>query len=93
MGRRPLSQSIVHAESPAASAESSSTGDLAGAAQDDEIRAPSPSETARYIAEMAAELSFLARRSNLDLLAYILDMARLEATNAGRHGEALKARR
>jgi hypothetical protein len=36
-------------------------------------------ETARYIAEFAAELSFLARRTNMDLLAYLLDMARLEA--------------
>ncbi|MBZ6076867.1 hypothetical protein [Microvirga puerhi] len=39
----------------------------------------SVAETAQYIAEFTAELSFLARRSNLDLLAYLLDMARLEA--------------
>jgi hypothetical protein len=39
-------------------------------------------ETAQYIAEFTAELSFLARRSNLELLAYLLDMARLEATRA-----------
>ncbi|MCB8820994.1 hypothetical protein [Microvirga rosea] len=39
-------------------------------------------ETAQYIAEFTAELSFLARRSNLDLLAYLLDMARLEATRS-----------
>jgi hypothetical protein len=39
----------------------------------------SPEETARYIAEFSAELSFLARRAKLDLLAYLLDMARLEA--------------
>ncbi|AWM87283.1 hypothetical protein [Microvirga sp. 17 mud 1-3] len=45
------------------------------------IHAPT-AETAQYIAEFTAELSFLARRSNLDLLAYLLDMARLEATRA-----------
>jgi hypothetical protein len=39
----------------------------------------SPLETAKYIAEFTAELSFLARETRLDLLAYLLDMARLEA--------------
>jgi hypothetical protein len=39
----------------------------------------SPDETARYTAEFTAELSFLARQAKLDLLAYLLDMARLEA--------------
>ncbi|MEZ0170476.1 hypothetical protein [Microvirga sp. TS319] len=39
-------------------------------------------ETARYIAEFTAELSYLARRERLDLLAYLLDMARLEAARA-----------
>jgi hypothetical protein len=38
-----------------------------------------PAETARYVAEFSAELSYLARKANLDLLAYLLDMARLEA--------------
>jgi hypothetical protein len=34
---------------------------------------------------MAGELADLARRSNLDLLAYLLDMAKLEARkNSGR---------
>jgi len=42
----------------------------------------STSETARCIAEFTAELAYLARRSNLDLLAYLLDMARLEAARA-----------
>jgi hypothetical protein len=36
-------------------------------------------ETARYVAEFSAELSYLSRKANLDLLAYLLDMARLEA--------------
>ncbi len=41
--------------------------------------AMSPAETAQYVAEFSAELSYLARKANLDLLAYLLDMARLEA--------------
>jgi hypothetical protein len=39
----------------------------------------SAAETAQYIAEFTAELSYLARQTRLDLLAYLLDMARLEA--------------
>ena len=41
---------------------------------------PSPEETARYIAAFSAELSALARKAKLHLLAYLLDMARLEAS-------------
>ena len=40
---------------------------------------------AKYVAEFSAELADLARRHGLDALAYILDMARLEAENATRH--------
>jgi hypothetical protein len=39
-------------------------------------------ESARYIAQMAGELASIARSSNLDLLAYFLDMARVEATSS-----------
>lgn len=39
-------------------------------------------QTAAYIADMAGDLVILARRNGLDTLAYILDMARLEAENA-----------
>jgi hypothetical protein len=39
----------------------------------------SVTETAQYISEFAAELSFLAREARLDLLSYLLDMVRLEA--------------
>lgn len=42
----------------------------------------SKTETAQYIAEFTAELSYLARQAKLDLLAYLLDMARLEAARA-----------
>jgi hypothetical protein len=45
-------------------------------------------ETARYVAEFSAELSYLARKANLDLLAYLLDMARLEAIRTVQADEA-----
>jgi hypothetical protein len=39
-------------------------------------------ESARYIAQMSAELASIARATNLDLLAYFLEMARVEATSS-----------
>lgn len=36
-------------------------------------------EAARYIAVLTTELSAIARRADLGLLAYFLDMARMEA--------------
>jgi uncharacterized tellurite resistance protein B-like protein len=39
----------------------------------------SAAEAARYIADFTAELSALAKQARLDLLAYLLDMAHLEA--------------
>ncbi|SDR51944.1 hypothetical protein SAMN05444161_5149 [Rhizobiales bacterium GAS191] len=36
-------------------------------------------EVARYIGQMSAELSSMARKSDFDLLAYFLEMARVEA--------------
>jgi uncharacterized membrane protein len=47
----------------------------------------SPAETAQYIAEFTAELSFLAKRSQLNLLAYLLDVARLESIRSLRASE------
>jgi hypothetical protein len=44
----------------------------------------SPADVARYIAEFSAELSCLAREAKLDLLAYLLDMARHEAVELSR---------
>ena len=43
-----------------------------------------PAETAQYIAEFTAELAYLARKANLDVLAYMLEMARLEAMQTAR---------
>jgi hypothetical protein len=54
--------------------------------------ARSPGATALYIGTLTAELAGLARRHGLDTLAYILDMARLEADqiakNSGDAGHA-----
>jgi hypothetical protein len=36
-------------------------------------------DTAKYIAQMSAELAEMASSARLDMLAYFLDMARLEA--------------
>lgn len=41
--------------------------------------ASDPQSTALYIASFAEELARLAKRHDLDSLAYILDMARMEA--------------
>jgi hypothetical protein len=46
--------------------------------------APGPRDTAAYVAELTAELSKLASGAGLDVLAYLLDMARLEATKSVR---------
>ena len=40
---------------------------------------------ASYVAELSTELANMARQHGLDALAYILDMAKLEAENATRH--------
>jgi hypothetical protein len=50
-----------------------------------------PGEAARFLAGHLAELVTLARRHRLDTLAYLLDMAKLEADetlrrSSGRHG-------
>jgi chorismate synthase len=42
-------------------------------------RESSSRETARYIADVTVGVSALARKAGLDVLAYLLDMARLEA--------------
>lgn len=41
-----------------------------------------PAEVARFAAQMTGELAALARAVRLDLLAYLLEMARHEARNA-----------
>ncbi|WP_309389734.1 hypothetical protein [Chelatococcus sambhunathii] len=46
------------------------------------------SEVATYIASLTADLSEMSRRQGLSTLAYLLDMARLEAEGAARRGRA-----
>ena len=41
-----------------------------------------PAQAAAYIADLCEHLSSIARRQQLDVLGYILDMARLEAQNS-----------
>jgi hypothetical protein len=43
-----------------------------------------PAAAAEYIAALVADLAGIARRSGLDTLGYVLDMARVEAENASR---------
>ena len=51
----------------------------------DPIRLPrhDPSGAAAYIEDMTRDLAALAKRNGLDTLGYLLDIARLEAENAG----------
>lgn len=42
---------------------------------------PATQEVAAYVESLATELARLARSHNLSTLAYLLDMARLEARN------------
>ena len=53
-------------------------------AQGPQEQPPDRETTAGYIAEMTSDLALLARQQGLDTLAYILEMAKLEAENAMR---------
>lgn len=50
-----------------------------------------PSAVAAYVASLTGELSRLARASGLTTLAYLLEMARLEARNLALESEASEA--
>lgn len=39
----------------------------------------SPVQTAEYVADMSSQLSALASKSGMDVVAYLLELARLEA--------------
>lgn len=45
-------------------------------------------QSAEYIADLTTELAKLARQSRLDLLAYLLDVASLEAKTAARRSSS-----
>lgn len=75
-------------KAPRPSGKDLSANDVAGA--EDSVRPGrkmSPTETAQYVAEFSAELAYLAREANLDLLVYLLDMARLEAIRTVQSGD------
>lgn len=70
--------------------------DPQGHAREATSEGPDQLETARYIAALTAELSYMARRADLPLLSYFLEMARMEAANAAqplrRSGKATRER-
>lgn len=55
--------------------------------RDDAGETDSEEDTARYIADMIASLATIARQAKLDLLTYLLDMARVEAEMQARRSE------
>ena len=55
--------------------------------EDDAGETDSEEDTARYIADMIASLAMIARQAKLDLLTYLLDMARVEAEMQARQSE------
>lgn len=69
---------VVKSLQPVEKTEAGAVPDLPpSAAVDDRLRA----EVAGYIAQMTAEMAGMARSTRLDLLAYFLDMARIEANS------------
>jgi hypothetical protein len=48
---------------------------------------------ANYVATLSADLAAMARRTGLDTLSYLLEMARLEAESAARQVNGPNARR
>jgi hypothetical protein len=57
---------------------------------DDDGAAGSAEETARYIADMVGALASMAGEARLDLLTYLLNMARVEAELQARQSETLE---
>jgi hypothetical protein len=45
-------------------------------------------EVANYVATLSGDLALMARRAGLETLGYLLDMAKLEAEQAGSHEQA-----
>ena len=52
---------------------------MSGARLEREREPATELETARYIADIASGMSVMARSSGLEVLAYLLDLVRLEA--------------
>jgi hypothetical protein len=59
-----------------------------GTGPEDEFEGhPSAQEAARYIADVTGGIALIARKAGLEVLAYILDMARLEAEETAERGK------
>jgi hypothetical protein len=56
---------------------------------DEDEAAGSTEETARYIADMVGAMAAMANEARLDLLTYLLNMARVEAELQARQNETL----
>ncbi len=50
--------------------------------------APYPAEIAKYAAQMSSELSAMARGARFELLAYLLEMVRVEAARRAGRGDS-----
>ncbi len=57
---------------------------------DEDEAAGSTEETARYIADMVGAMAAMANEARLDLLTYLLNMARVEAELQARQSETLE---
>ena len=58
--------------------------------EDEDEASGSAEETARYIADMVGALASMAGEARLDLLTYLLNMARVEAELQARQSETLE---
>jgi hypothetical protein len=54
--------------------------------RDDNLREPSPTDVARFIADMTLQMQTMAQAAKLDLLAYLLSMSHEEADAISRTG-------
>lgn len=72
---------------------SSRVGGASSRAPSPPLPAPSPEQAADYIAMITAELHRIAVTQKLSVIAYLLDMARLEAETTARAMRAAPAKR
>jgi hypothetical protein len=68
----------------------SDVADFSYETDDEDGAAGSAEETARYIADMVGAMASMAGEARLDLLTYLLNMARVEAELQARQSETLE---
>jgi hypothetical protein len=71
--------------SPTAKAKSSAQNNSMPCASSADLRQQKQIDTARYIAELSAEMAAMAGSERMDVLAYFLSMARVEAELCARN--------